>query len=92
MLGTGSWEARSTRSSGKSGNFCGIGQGSIDWPAVCQALDDVGYDGWLTDESGGEWTDLNRRFDLLIAGKSPGQRDCQLSKTRPNVSTLATGT
>lgn len=56
---------------GKSGSFCGIGQGSVNWPAVRQALDDVGYNGWITDESGGAWPDLNRRFDLVIAGKHP---------------------
>ena len=59
---------------GKSGNFCGIGQGSVNWPAVRQALADVGYNGWLTDETGGAWPDLGKRFDLVIAGKDPGQR------------------
>jgi L-ribulose-5-phosphate 3-epimerase len=60
---------------GKGGDFCGIGQGSVNWPAVRQALDDVGYNGWLTDESGGAWPDLSKRFDLVIAGKDPGRRD-----------------
>jgi hypothetical protein len=39
------------------------------------ALDDVGYNGWLTDETGAGWPDLNKRFDLVIAGKDPGRRD-----------------
>jgi L-ribulose-5-phosphate 3-epimerase len=59
---------------GKSGSFCGIGQGSVNWPAIRQALDDVGYNGWITDETGGAWPDLSKRFDLVIAGEDPGKR------------------
>jgi hexulose-6-phosphate isomerase len=58
---------------GKSGGFCGIGQGSVNWPAVRQALEDVGYSGWITDETGGAWPDLSKRFDLVIAGKDPAE-------------------
>jgi hexulose-6-phosphate isomerase len=57
---------------GKSGSFCPIGQGSVNWPAVRQALEDIGYNGWLTDESGGAWPELSKRFDSIIAGKDPG--------------------
>jgi len=35
--------------------FTDIGQGDIDWAAVTDALDDIGYDGWATAEvSGGD--------------------------------------
>jgi L-ribulose-5-phosphate 3-epimerase len=60
---------------GKSGKFCPIGDGSVNWPAVRQALEDVGYDGWLTDETGMAWPELSRRFDRAIAGKNPGERN-----------------
>ena len=58
---------------GKSGRWAKIGEGSVNWPAVRQALEDVGYSGWLTNESGGlSRQELSRRFDLIIAGKQPG--------------------
>ena len=57
---------------GKSGNWAKVGEGSVDWPAVRQALEDVGYNGWLTDESRGlPLKELSKRFDLIIAGKNP---------------------
>jgi len=35
--------------------FADIGEGDIDWAAVTEALDDIGYDGWATAEvSGGD--------------------------------------
>ncbi len=35
--------------------FADIGEGDIDWTAVTEALDDIGYDGWATAEvSGGD--------------------------------------
>lgn len=35
--------------------FSDIGEGDIDWAAVTEALDDIGYDGWVTAEvSGGD--------------------------------------
>ena len=55
---------------GHGGNWAKIREGSVDWPAVRKALDDVGYNGWLTNESGGlSLEELSRRFDLIIAGK-----------------------
>jgi hexulose-6-phosphate isomerase len=61
---------------GHGGNFIRVGEGSVNWPAVRKALDDAGYNGWLTDEGGGfPLPELNRRFDLIIAGKDPGGRD-----------------
>ncbi len=57
---------------GKGGNWAKIGEGSVNWPAVRQALEDVGYNGWLTNESGGlSLQELSTRFDLIIAGKDP---------------------
>jgi len=55
---------------GHGGNWSKIREGSVNWPAVRKALDDVGYNGWLTNESGGlSLEELSRRFDLIIAGK-----------------------
>ncbi|HNY77654.1 MAG: sugar phosphate isomerase/epimerase family protein [Sedimentisphaerales bacterium] len=34
-------------------NWCEIGDGTIDWPAVREALDEVGFTGWCTAEVGG---------------------------------------
>ncbi len=55
---------------GHGGKFVHPRDGSIDWPAVRQALDDVGYNGWLSIEDGGlPLEEFNRRFDLILAGK-----------------------
>jgi hypothetical protein len=35
------------------------------------ALDDVGYNGWLTDETGLGWSELSRRLDRIISGDPP---------------------
>jgi hexulose-6-phosphate isomerase len=47
-----------------------LGEGEIDWPAVRQALIDVGYDGWLTAEVGLEdlagMKDVVRRMNKLF--------------------------
>jgi len=40
-----------------------LGEGEIDWPAVRQALIDVGYDGWITAEVG--FGDLNAMKDVV---------------------------
>ena len=56
---------------GKGGNWAGIGQGSVNWPEVRKALDDVGYNGWLTDETGLGWPELSKRLDRIIAGDPP---------------------
>jgi len=34
-------------------NWAAIGEGTIDWPAVGQALRDIGFNGWVTAEVGG---------------------------------------
>jgi len=60
---------------GKGGRFCKVGEGSVNWPAVRKALDEAGYNGFLTNESGGfSLAELSKRFDLIIAGKDPGGR------------------
>ncbi len=56
---------------GKGGNWAGIGQGSVNWPEVRTALDDMGYSGWLTDETGLGWPELSSRLDRIIAGEPP---------------------
>ncbi len=51
-------------------HFCDIREGSVNWPAVRRALDDVGYNGWLTIEGSKlSLAENNRRLDLIIAGK-----------------------
>ena len=55
---------------GHGGSFCNIRDGSVDWPAVRAALDEIGYNGWLSIEGG----DLSpqehgKRLDLIVAGK-----------------------
>jgi hexulose-6-phosphate isomerase len=55
---------------GHDGRFCDIRDGSIDWPAVRKALDDVGYNGWMTIEGGSlSLAEHSRRLDLIVAGK-----------------------
>ena len=52
------------------GRFVHPRDGSIKWPAVRQALDDVGYNGWLIIEDGGlPYKEFNKRLDLIIAGQ-----------------------
>jgi len=52
------------------GRFVHPCDGSINWPAVRQAFDDVGYNGWLTIEDGGlSFQEFSRRLDRIIAGQ-----------------------
>ena len=58
---------------GQGGKWARIGEGSVDWPLVRRELDKVGYNGWLSNESGGfSLQEFGRRFDLIIAGKPLG--------------------
>jgi L-ribulose-5-phosphate 3-epimerase len=58
------------RNNGNGGEFCNIREGSVDWPAVRKALDEIGYDGWMTIEGGDLSLEENsKRLDLIIAGK-----------------------
>ncbi len=55
---------------GRGGKFVHPRDGSINWPAVRQALDEAGYDGWGTIEDRGlELAEFSRRFDLIESGK-----------------------
>ena len=52
-----------------------LGEGDVDWPEVRKALDEVGYDGWVTTEiEGGDAAylkDVVARFDRFLAGQKP---------------------
>ena len=52
------------------GDFVPIGQGSIDWKSVRQVIDEIGYNGWVTIESGG-YTDAEHcaLMDRFFAGQ-----------------------
>jgi L-ribulose-5-phosphate 3-epimerase len=55
---------------GHGGHFVHPRDGSIEWPAVRQALSDIGFDGWGSIEDDGlPLAEFNRRFDLILAGK-----------------------
>lgn len=55
---------------GHSGEFVDIRNGSVNWPVVRRALDDVGYRGWMTLEGsdGLSLRDRSERLDRIIAG------------------------
>jgi len=52
------------------GDFVHPRDGSVNWPAVRDALESVKYSGWLTIEDGGlPLEDFRKRLDLIMAGK-----------------------
>lgn len=52
-----------------SGKFVHLRDGSIDWPKMRQALDAVGYNGWITVEDNGlPLPEFASRLDKIIAG------------------------
>ena len=55
---------------GHNGTFVPLRTGSMNWPVIRQALDDINYNGWASIEDG-QWPDaeLSKRFDLILAGK-----------------------
>ncbi len=54
----------------RSGKFVHPRDGSMNWPAVRQAIEEIGYNGWLTIEDGGlPLEEFSKRLDLIIAGK-----------------------
>jgi L-ribulose-5-phosphate 3-epimerase len=59
------------RASPQGGTFVDIREGDVNWPAVIQALDHIGYDGWLTIEGsdGLSMDEQSKRLDLILAGK-----------------------
>ncbi|MEY4940337.1 MAG: hypothetical protein RIQ93_2072, partial [Verrucomicrobiota bacterium] len=53
----------------RSGKFVHPRDGSIDWPKMRRALDDVGYNGWITVEDNGlTLPEFASRLDKIIAG------------------------
>ena len=56
---------------GRGGRFVDIRDGSVDWPVVRQALEEVGYSDFMTIEGSGGLSleDRSQRLDLIIAGK-----------------------
>jgi hexulose-6-phosphate isomerase len=52
------------------GEFVPIGKGSVDWASVRRAIDEVGYSGWVTIESGG-YSDAEHSalMDRIFAGQ-----------------------
>jgi L-ribulose-5-phosphate 3-epimerase len=56
---------------GHDGKFVDIRDGSVNWPVVRRALDDIGYDGWMTIEGSGglSMEEKGKRLDLIIAGQ-----------------------
>lgn len=50
---------------GHGGNFVALRKGSVNWPVVRKALDDAGYNGWLTVEGPGNAKDM----ELIIKGE-----------------------
>jgi L-ribulose-5-phosphate 3-epimerase len=54
---------------GHGGKFVHPRDGSIDWPAVRRALEEVGYNGWATIEDGGlPLSEFAHRFELIESG------------------------
>lgn len=57
---------------GESAGFCKIGDGDVNWPAVREALDGVGFAGWCTAEVAGggreRLSDIARRMDAVLLG------------------------
>jgi hexulose-6-phosphate isomerase len=58
------------REKNNDGDFVPIGKGSIDWVSVRKVIEEVGYHGWVTIESGGySDTDHGLLLDNIFAGK-----------------------
>jgi len=57
------------RAAKNDGSFVPIGKGSVDWPSVRKTIDEIGYNGWVTIESGG-YTDSEHSalMDRFFAG------------------------
>jgi len=55
----------------RGGSFVKIREGDVNWPEVRKALDEVGYNGWMTIEGarGLSLDEQSQRLDLILAGK-----------------------
>jgi L-ribulose-5-phosphate 3-epimerase len=53
------------------GSFVNSRDGSVRWPIIRTALDEVGYNGWMTIEGGTNITmaEHSQRLDLILAGQ-----------------------
>jgi hexulose-6-phosphate isomerase len=55
---------------GDTEGFCKIGEGDVDWPAVRQALAEIGFSGWCTAEVAGggrdELADVAARMNRVL--------------------------
>ncbi len=64
------WDEAGRDINGGFGGFCKIGDGSVDWPGVREALAEVNYSGWCTAEvTGGgreRLADIAQRMDLAL--------------------------
>ncbi len=52
------------------GRSVNIREGSVRWPVLRQALESIGYNGWMTIESNGDipFEERHRRLQLILAG------------------------
>jgi len=58
------------RSLPQGGKFVHPRDGSINWPAVRNEIEKIGYSGFMTIEDGGlSLEEFRKRLDLIIAGK-----------------------
>ncbi len=65
------WDEKKHRDEGLRAGFSSeLGEGTIDWAAVRQALKDIGYQGWATAEVGGgnrdRLADIAQRMDKVL--------------------------
>ena len=52
---------------GEKNGFCPLGEGDVNWPEVCKALNEVGFTGWATREgSDGSVEETARRMNDLM--------------------------
>jgi L-ribulose-5-phosphate 3-epimerase len=53
------------------GSFVDIREGSVRWPIIRTALEEIGYNGWMTIEApvNPSVTEQSQRLDLILAGK-----------------------
>ncbi len=58
---------------GSKGDFVGLREGSVNWPEVRRALEEVSFSGYMTPEQGGGdeayLRDVSARMDKILAGE-----------------------